>query len=184
MRLVGFPRKRSDASKPPGSPNGHRRGARILSPVLNRYSDRAAGGARSSAARRTYGRCFHTPLPRPTGPTVDPVRLRVRCLAALTACRRTTALGLGLLAAGPVERTLLLLDERCRANHSFRLRLRIPEGKISWVDGYRTAAEPSKPWGCGNRRFGRQRGGRPQVDRHPERGRSCGWLAGLKDVRS
>jgi hypothetical protein len=43
-------------------------------------------------------------------PPSIPFASRVRCLAALVACRRTTALGLRSLAGRPVERTLLPLD--------------------------------------------------------------------------
>jgi NAD(P)-dependent dehydrogenase (short-subunit alcohol dehydrogenase family) len=58
------------------------------------------------------------PLRYGTGPTVDPVAPRVRCLAARSACRRRTALGPGLLAAGPASKPVLLSIGSARA--SFR----------------------------------------------------------------
>jgi hypothetical protein len=56
------------------------------------------------------------PLRYATGPTVDPVASRVRCLVALNACRRRTALRPGLLAAGPASNYTLLRMGATRAS--------------------------------------------------------------------
>ena len=56
------------------------------------------------------------PLRYATGPTVDPVASRVRCLVALNACRRRTALRPGLLAAGPASNCTLLRMGATRAS--------------------------------------------------------------------
>jgi hypothetical protein len=50
-----------------------------------------------------------------TGPTVDPVASRVRCLVALNAYRRRTALRPEFLAAGPASNCTLLLTGATRA---------------------------------------------------------------------
>ena len=85
----------------PGSSG--RRGAAV-DPFPGRRS--GGSGPHSSPARSVEREPFPSrrrPLRRPLAPQSIPFASRVRCLVALGACRRGTALGRGLLAAGPAS---------------------------------------------------------------------------------
>jgi hypothetical protein len=99
----------------------------------------------SFACSATIGRARgrHSTTASRTGPAPRsiPFASRVRCLAALGACRRRTALGPGLLAAGPASNFTLLSNVSARANSQ-------SSPRSSWPTRRRPARSAAEPSGC------------------------------------
>jgi hypothetical protein len=153
-----------------GAAKGRRAGSdcrRSLSlQQLRRPGREAPADHRPEPERRAHLERVRQPLParsgrargrRPTtasrtgpAPQSIPFASRVRCLVALGACRRRTALGPGLLAAGPASNSTLLSIVSARASfvviwvRSSRSSSPAPRPGVGWPS---TSARPTIPDG-------------------------------------
>src|SRR5215213_10400285 len=102
---------------------GHAALALLSVPPADMHLDAARLRVRESLLHDRVERARRSTTASRTGPAPQsiPFASRVRCLVALGACRRRTALGPGLLAAGPASNQTLLLIGSARASFATRL---------------------------------------------------------------